>query len=559
MGTTLRRALVRRLDAGSVNGAVVWSVWAAACGLFLLHVAWYASKLPSEDDLWLVPYVTGAEPVTATWLWDAFSQHRMPLPKLLLVGLTAPTQSFLPAKLFNWLLLAASSGGVLLLTRRLRGRSDPCDAAVPIALLSLSQAELWWTAHALNLALGATLIVGVLLAVARSPRVETPRAFAALAGLILALPLCGMVGVAFAPALVPWLLATAVSHWRGGTRPGRRFARAFVGLATATVALCGAYAVGLHLPPQQPEPLAERAPRLAGQFARLVSLSTGLTSPDRWRLAAAAVAVPTLAALGLCLATAGRARPERLRTLGLLCWLAGWAVLLFGVAWGRSGWWELFLSRYVTLAVPVNAWVAVVVALRGRGAWRLIPLALTAAQVFCLPRSLDVGTTFGVTHAQLLKRFEYDIKGSVPVSVLAEQYANALFFGKRDELAARLRELRAAGWDPFGGLPADEPFEEETVALTAGDQVRLGPATRVAAVRFTYETFGVGPPGELAVTTDGTPTPRTAALSGRAGGHTALVWCDAECRVIAWAFADGGRNHRVTAVTLLRRGGGKSD
>ncbi len=63
----------------------------------------------------------------------------------------------------------------------------------------------------------------------------------------------------------------------------------------------------------------------------------------------------------------------------------------------------------------------------------------------------------------------------------------------------------------------------------------------------------------MAVTADGTPTPRAAALSGRVGEHTALVWCDTECRAVAWSFADGGRNHRVTAATVLRRGGPKSD
>lgn len=552
------RPTSRRPDAATPQGRVVWAVWAAACGLFLLHVVWYASNLPSEDDLVLVPYVTGATPVTAAWLWDDFYQHRLPLPKLLLVALTAPTQSFLPAKLLNWLLLSAASGGVLLLTRRLRGYSDYCDAAVPIAFLTLSQAELWWTAHALNIALSAVLIVGVLLAVARTPRVETARAFAALAGLVLALPLCGMVGVAFVPALLPWLLASAASHRRDGTRSGRRFAWAFGGLAAATVTLVAVYAVGLHFPPQKAEPLDERVPRLAGQFARLFGMSTGLTTEPRWRLPAVLMAGPTLAALGLCLSELTR-RDERLRALGLLTWLGGWAVLLFGVAWGRAGWWELFLSRYVTLAVPVNAWVVVVVALYGRGAWRLVPLALAAVQVFCLPRNLEIGYQCGVAQQSMMKTFYYDIKGRVPADVLAEQYADRLLFGRRDELLLRLHELRDAGWRPYVELPADEAFSEDAVPLAAGDEVRFSRPTRVAAVRLTYTTLAEGPPMQLTVTADGTPTPRAATLSGRVGEHMALVWCDAECRVVAWTFADGCRNHRVTAVTLLRRAEAKSD
>ena len=100
---------------------------------------------------------------------------------------------------------------------------------------------------------------------------------------------------------------------------------------------------------------------------------------------------------------------------------------------------------------------------------------------------------------------------------------------------------------------------EESAPITPGDEVRFARPTRVAAVRLTYTTLTDGPPVQLTVTTDGTPTPRAATLSGRPGEHTALVWCDAECRVVAWPFADGCRNHRVTAVTLLRRAEAKSD
>ena len=121
------------------------------------------------------------------------------------------------------------------------------------------------------------------------------------------------------------------------------------------------------------------------------------------------------------------------------------------------------------------------------------------------------------------------------------------------------------GVDVRGGAPGTRETEllrpqntvqqVHAVLLTGGCAFGLDAAGGV--MRWLEERGHGLPVGQPAA--DGTPTPRAVTLSERAGEHTAIVWCDAECRVVAWTFGDGGRGHRVTAVTLLRRGGAKSD
>ena len=36
-----------------------------------------------------IPQLIGVQPITATWLWEQHNEHRIPLPKLILVVCTA--------------------------------------------------------------------------------------------------------------------------------------------------------------------------------------------------------------------------------------------------------------------------------------------------------------------------------------------------------------------------------------------------------------------------------------------------------------------------------------
>ena len=52
-----------------------------------LFIAHYASNVPSWDDWDMVPTLTRNQPITWEWLWSQHNEHRVPLPRLMFLGL----------------------------------------------------------------------------------------------------------------------------------------------------------------------------------------------------------------------------------------------------------------------------------------------------------------------------------------------------------------------------------------------------------------------------------------------------------------------------------------
>lgn len=75
--------------AGSDRGAAVfvWGIWALMRLGALVFISKYAGHVPFWDDWNLVPARTGNQRLTAAWLWEPINEHRIPLPKLLLIAL----------------------------------------------------------------------------------------------------------------------------------------------------------------------------------------------------------------------------------------------------------------------------------------------------------------------------------------------------------------------------------------------------------------------------------------------------------------------------------------
>src|SRR6516165_7488572 len=86
----------------------VWCIW----GVMLLAALWldwnYLHNVPVNDHWYMVPQLTGAEPATASWLWSQYSEHRVPLLRLLLLVLgQIPDWEFRAGAVFSALALGA--------------------------------------------------------------------------------------------------------------------------------------------------------------------------------------------------------------------------------------------------------------------------------------------------------------------------------------------------------------------------------------------------------------------------------------------------------------------
>jgi hypothetical protein len=116
---------------------VVWGVWAIMSAGLVGYLAWIAGEnCPLADDLELVPVYTGAQPVTASWLWEPYNEHRLPLPRLLLVLAGAATRhDYRSGLVCSAALLVAVAAAMILTARRVRGFTALPDAFFPLALL----------------------------------------------------------------------------------------------------------------------------------------------------------------------------------------------------------------------------------------------------------------------------------------------------------------------------------------------------------------------------------------------------------------------------------------
>src|SRR4051794_23385015 len=129
-----------------VRAAVAWGAWAAMLAAALLFVGRYASNVPSWDDWDMIPTLTRNQPVTWEWLWSQHNEHRVPLPRLIFLGLDRLTLTDMRVTMyFDVLLMAALAAAMIVVATRLRGRSSAVDAFFPLALLNCGQAaNLLW-------------------------------------------------------------------------------------------------------------------------------------------------------------------------------------------------------------------------------------------------------------------------------------------------------------------------------------------------------------------------------------------------------------------------------
>jgi hypothetical protein len=95
------------------------------------------NNVPIWDEWALVPYVTGDKPVTLSWLWSLHNEHRIVLPRLVYVPLVRLTGDYRSLNVFNAMALGGIAAAFVLVTRRIRGRTEWADALFPLVLLKM--------------------------------------------------------------------------------------------------------------------------------------------------------------------------------------------------------------------------------------------------------------------------------------------------------------------------------------------------------------------------------------------------------------------------------------
>ena len=505
-----------RAETGVIPPAklVIWFVWVGMTLAALVYVARYGSDVPSWDDWDMVPILTGHQPVTWDWLWSQHNEHRVPVPRLLLLGLAAVFGiDFRTGMYVNAVAASLLAAATMLTISRLRGRSILTDAVIPILLLNLGQGLNFIWGWQVEFFASTAFASAALLIVALWGNRPTVWVALAMGSCIVLLAGTGAHGVALIPALASWLAMAGMLRWHEATgkptddrssRTLRLDAVILLAVAVLGLLLTACYFIGYERVPYHPTSPGRRASVITS--LKFLSMSFGPAARAAWPFSGFLVLVLTLGA-GIVLlhrvnplrAKGARRRVVELyRALGLLCFLGAMASLAVGIGLGRDG----FEPRYITLSIPVLLAVYMVLTIYSPGRpgaaarWGMLAAA-------CL--ALWPNTRFGLNYGRELRghlaAFERDLIAGVPPHRLIHDFGNWLH-PHPDILADYLPMLREASVGPYRQLADDPVFEEQPVPLVpvVMNQSRWDPATATmhASGNYPYVTFQLAGPRRVA-------------------------------------------------------------
>jgi hypothetical protein len=465
----------------SARGPVVfvWGVWAVMLLVVLACIGLYGRNVPLAEDWLLVPPLTGHEPDMTTWLWAQNNEHRIPLPKLILLLLLKVTGGdFRVGMVLNTSMLATLALAMMGVARRLRGGTTSyADAFFPIALLHLGNWDNLIWSWQLQFVVSMTLTCVLLLVIVQQQALLTARA-AIIAGIcLILLPLCGANGLMFVSALALWFGYSGCLQWRlAEPTKARRSAGLFLlGSVATAILLTGTYFIGYAHPSwYPPSPSIVETLKTSAKF---LALSFGPAAGKSWPLSILAVTGVLLLSVAVLVAGTLRAQgAERRRALGLLLFLSGIAVLALGVGWGRAAQVPTvgMPSRYVLLAVPTLCVVYFIWELYGQPFWRnLVQMSLFIGMCILLPLNTQAGFQWRDWYRQGMDDFERDLIAGTPRSVLAEHHREFLLHWDQEGLASGMQMLHEAGIGPFRQLREDAALDGEHALI--GPQVISDP------------------------------------------------------------------------------------
>ena len=114
----------------------VYGVWGLALAFALGLVAHFGHNVPFNDDFAIIPWWAGERPITLAWLWAPHNEHRIGLPKLVLVTLARISGGdFRAGMYFNVLAMGGLALALIGAAKKLRGGLKFTDAVLPLACL----------------------------------------------------------------------------------------------------------------------------------------------------------------------------------------------------------------------------------------------------------------------------------------------------------------------------------------------------------------------------------------------------------------------------------------
>ena len=192
----------------------VWVVWATITLATFTFVWKYGTNVPFWDEWNLVEIITGTKPISIEWLWSEHNGHRIPFPRLILIALLKFTQSdFRSGMYFNVTACSIMSFLAIVTANKLRGSTAYTDVFFPLLLLNWGHYEnLLWNWQVTQVI--AVFLAFLFLTIVALYAMKLPSGVAIFAGFVLILlPLCGVPGLVYVPALALFLGFSTLLYW----------------------------------------------------------------------------------------------------------------------------------------------------------------------------------------------------------------------------------------------------------------------------------------------------------------------------------------------------------
>ncbi len=318
--------------------AFVWAVWLTLLLIDLLVLAKFGRKIPIFEDWLLVPPLTGNEPNLAGWLWEQNNEHRIPVPRLILLGLLKLTGGdWRTGMLFDIILLSLLSVALILVARRLRkGRTILADALFPIVLLSLGNWEnLYWNWQ-VTFILPLALTCALLLIIVTIEKEFRPISMIAAGVVLILLPLNGANGLLWLPSSLLYFTYYGARCWLGSPRGSstHRAAGFLLAAIVISVVITALYFVGLTRPGWSTNP---GILLIIDATLQILALGIGPVARSA-RIPAIAITVLIFIPTTMILARAAYrflGSKEEMRVIGLLAFLGNGMLFAIAIGYGR--------------------------------------------------------------------------------------------------------------------------------------------------------------------------------------------------------------------------------
>lgn len=420
----VRRALV-----------AVWVVFTLGA---LAFVGAIGTNAPYADEWEFVPALVGDEPGGA-WLWQQHNEHRMPLPRFVVLVYFKLTHDFRTGMVLQIAMLAGLALGLMRLAASLRGRPHWADAFFPVSLLHIGHWENFVMGYQVCFVLFAVLAASLAVVALRTTRENAFRSGTLAGILLLLLALTGGSGLVLVPPVVLWLAFVAFGVWRSGAKGN---ALLLFALALAPVAYLAVYFQGYHRPEHHPAPSSDVV-KVATVAGEVLAVSLGMGLSLVWQVVAAALVVIGSLTL-VAVAKRWKEPAERLSVVGLLAVAAGVTGVALAVGVGRAGfdtWEQMGLwSRYSMLSWPLLATAYLAWAKLG-GKW--VPVALCVAAALAFPGNTGTGMTNGAAVRGDYTEIAADAAAGLSAEQITDETDPRRAFPRSHHGAQKDRALRA--------------------------------------------------------------------------------------------------------------------